>query len=139
MKDIEVKIDEEDQTLMLLLSLPESYENLVQTLMLVGDTLIMDDTRISLLADDIRKVATSGMSSSGREHMEQSQGLFATRGRTNERGQGKGKNSKSKSRAPAKITCFKCGELGNFKVNRPNKRVLFQNKQTNNVNNSKGK
>lgn len=139
LKDIDVKIDEEDQALMLLLSLPESYENLVQTLMLVGDTLTMDETRTSLLADDLRKVATSGMSSSGREHREQAQGLFATRGRTNERGQGRGRKSRSKSRAPAERTCFKCGELGHFKANCPNKRVLFQNKQANNGNNSKGK
>lgn len=106
LKDIDVKIDEEDQALILLLSLPESYENLVQTLMLVGDTLTMDETRTSLLADDLRKVATSGMSSSGREHREQAQGLFATRGRTNERGQGRGRKHISKSRAPAEKTCF---------------------------------
>jgi hypothetical protein len=46
LKDIEVKIDEEDQALMLLLSLPDSYENLIQTLF-VGDTLTMDETRTS--------------------------------------------------------------------------------------------
>ena len=138
LKDIDVKIDEEDQALMLLLSLPESYENLVQTLMLVGDTLTIDETRTSLLADDLRKVATSGMSSSGREHREQAQGLFATRGRTSERGQDKGRKSRSKSRALAERPCFKCGELGHFKANCPNKRVLFK-KQTNNDNNSKGK
>jgi hypothetical protein len=51
-----VKIDDEDQALMLLLSLTKKYENLVQTLMLVGDTLTMDETRTSLLADDLRKV-----------------------------------------------------------------------------------
>jgi len=71
LKDIDVKIDEEDQALMSLLSLPESYENLVQTLMLVGDTLTIDETRTSLLVDDLRKVSTSGMSSSGRTHWEQ--------------------------------------------------------------------
>jgi hypothetical protein len=38
--------------------------------MLEAYTLTMDETRISLLADDLQKVATSGMSSSGREHAE---------------------------------------------------------------------
>ncbi|KAI5440862.1 hypothetical protein KIW84_010355 [Lathyrus oleraceus] len=96
----------------------------------------MDETRTSLLADDLRKVATSGMSSSsGRE---QAQGLFVTRGRTNERGQGMGRKCRSKSRAPVDKACFKCGELGHFKANCPNKRVLFK-KYTNNENYSKGK
>ncbi|KAI5423209.1 hypothetical protein KIW84_046269 [Lathyrus oleraceus] len=96
----------------------------------------MDETRISLLADDLRKVATSGMSSSsGRE---QAQGLFVTRGRTNERGQARGRKSRSKSRAPVDKVCFKCGELGHFKANCPNKRVLFK-KYTNNENYSRAK
>jgi hypothetical protein len=82
LKDIEVKIDDEDQALMLLLSLTKKYENLVQTLMLVGDTLTMYETRTSLLADDLRKVATSVMSGNGGESNDQAQGLFASRGGT---------------------------------------------------------
>jgi hypothetical protein len=73
----------------------ESCENLVQKLMLEAYTLTMDETRISLLADDLQKVATSGMSSNGREHAEQSQWLSATRGKTNERVQGMRKKSRS--------------------------------------------
>lgn len=85
LKDIDVKVDEEDQTLILLLSLPKSYENLVEILMLVGDTLTMDETRSSLLAYDLLKVATSVMSSTNRrEYNEHTEGLFATRERTNE-------------------------------------------------------
>ncbi|KAI5422627.1 hypothetical protein KIW84_045891 [Lathyrus oleraceus] len=72
------------------------------------------------------------------EKNEQAQGLFSTRGRTNERGQGRGGKSRSKSRAHAERTCFKCGELGHFKANCPNKRVLFK-KYTYNKNNSRGK
>ncbi|KAI5416410.1 hypothetical protein KIW84_041468 [Lathyrus oleraceus] len=128
-RDVAFLVNEEATT-------AESYENLVQTLMFVGDTLTMDETRTSLLADDLCKVATSGISSSsGRE---QAQGLFVTRGRTNERGQGRGRKSRSKSRAPVDKACFKCGELGHFKANCPNNRVLFK-KYTNNENYSRGK
>ncbi|CAO2820847.1 unnamed protein product [Amaranthus hypochondriacus] len=88
----------------------------------------MDETRASLLADDLRKVATSVMScSSGRDYKDQAQGLFAARGRTNERGKGKRGKSKPKSRSHAEWTCFKCGEPGHFKANCPNKRVIFKN------------
>lgn len=82
MKNIGVKIDEYDQTFMLLLSLHESYENLIQTLIFVSDTLTMDKTITSLLAYDLWKVATSEMSSSGREDRKQAQGLFFTREKT---------------------------------------------------------
>ena len=81
LKDIDVKVDDEDQALLLLLSLPKTYENLVQTLMLVGDNLTMEDTRKALLADDLRKIITSGMDTSGNK--EQAEGLFI-RGRSNE-------------------------------------------------------
>uniref|UniRef100_A0A803KS96 Uncharacterized protein n=1 Tax=Chenopodium quinoa TaxID=63459 RepID=A0A803KS96_CHEQI len=57
-------------------------------------------------------VATSVMSSSsGRDYKDQAQGLFATRGRTNERGKGKRGKSRPKSRPHAEKTCFKCGLL----------------------------
>ena len=65
LKDIDVTVKDEDQTLLLLLSLPKSYENLVQTLMLVGNNLTMDEIRTALLADDLQKIATSDMTTGG--------------------------------------------------------------------------
>ena len=129
LKDIDVDVDDEDQALLLLLSLPKSYENLVQTLMLVGDKLVMEDTRTSLLADDLRKIATSGMSTIGNK--EQAQGLLV-RGRSNVRPKGKGEKSRSSSRPLAERSCFKCGELGHFKANCPNKKGWKKNNKNNN-------
>ncbi|KAI5397840.1 hypothetical protein KIW84_063598 [Lathyrus oleraceus] len=48
----------------------EEATTAVQTLMLVGDTLSMDETRTSLLEDDIQKVATNGMYGNGGENNE---------------------------------------------------------------------
>ncbi|KAI5408911.1 hypothetical protein KIW84_054660 [Lathyrus oleraceus] len=77
----------------------------------------MDETRTLLLADDLRKIATSGMSGNGVENNEQAQGLFASRGRNNERSKGRGGKSRSKSRAHAERTCFKC-EDSKFVISR---------------------
>lgn len=60
-------IDNENQILMLLLSLLKACENLLQALMLVGENVTMDETRRSLLTDYLRMVVTSGMTTSGRE------------------------------------------------------------------------
>lgn len=128
LKDIDVEVGDEDQALLLLLSLPKSYENLVQTLMLVGDTLTMDETRTSLLADDLRKIATGGMATSGNN--EQAQGLFV-RGRSNDRGKGRRGKSKSNSRPPAERKCYKCGESGHYRANCPNKRVAWKKNKNN--------
>lgn len=129
LKDIDVKVEDEDQALMLLLSLPKSYENLVQTLMLVGDNLTMDETRTSLLADDLRKIATSGMTTSmSKQH---AQGLY-TRGKANYREKGKGGKAGSSSKPLAERPCFMCGELGHFKANCPNKKSTWKKNKNNN-------
>lgn len=130
LKDIDEEVGDEDQTLLLLLSLPKSYENLVQTLMLVGDTFTMDETKTLLLADDLRKIAIGSMATSGDN--EQAHGLFV-RGGNSERGKNKGEKSRSSSRPLAEKKCFKCGERGHFKVNCPNKKVVWEKNKNNNT------
>ncbi|KAL8137789.1 hypothetical protein V2J09_003790 [Rumex salicifolius] len=78
--------------LFFLLSLPKLYENLVQILVLVRETLTMDETRTTPLVDDLRKVATSG--------------------RDNDRRKNKIDRSISKSRSLVKTHCYKCGDIG---------------------------
>ena len=64
--DVDVKIEEEDQALTLLFSLPDSYENLVQTMLYGKATITMDEATSALLSDQIRKMA-SGNSQSNQQ------------------------------------------------------------------------
>lgn len=48
LKNIEVKVDDDDQTLLLLCSLPPSYEHFITTLFYGKDVIFMEDVKASL-------------------------------------------------------------------------------------------
>src|SRR5436190_17800046 len=52
---LEVKLEEEDKALLLLGSLPPSYDHLVTTIMYGKETLELDDIRVVLINNEIRK------------------------------------------------------------------------------------
>jgi len=52
---VDVKIDEEDKTLILLSSLPQSYDDIVTTILYGKETLILKDVTSTLLSNEIRK------------------------------------------------------------------------------------
>ena len=52
---VEVKIDEEDKALILLSSLPESYDHIVTTMLYSKETLNLEITS-TLLSNEIRKM-----------------------------------------------------------------------------------
>jgi len=52
---IDVKINEEDKTLILLSSLTESYDHIVTTMLYGKETLILEEVTSTLLSDKIRK------------------------------------------------------------------------------------
>ena len=53
---VDVKIDEEGKTLILLSSLPESYDHIVTTMLYGKETLILEEVTSTLLSNDIRKI-----------------------------------------------------------------------------------
>ena len=63
---IGVKIEEEDKALILVNSLPESFENLVTTLCYGRDDLDIDMVVGALLSDDMRKKNDKEVSSSSK-------------------------------------------------------------------------
>ncbi|KAH9650990.1 hypothetical protein KPL70_026576 [Citrus sinensis] len=114
LEDINVKIDDEDKAMILLCSLPSSYENLVDTLMYGRQTLAMGDVKETLSSKAaIKKETRDG------------EGLTA-RGRTEKREISKNKKKRSKSRQK-NLKCFHCHKEGHFKKDCPE----FKNKKNN--------
>ena len=52
---VDVKIDEEDKALILLSSLPESYDHIFTTILYGKETLILEEITLTLLSNEIRK------------------------------------------------------------------------------------
>lgn len=86
LRNIDVKIDDEDAALILLVSLPSSYENFVQSFIVGKDTVTLEDVRSALHTRELRHQANGTSSDS------QASGLFTSGGK----GQGKSGRKKDK-------------------------------------------
>ncbi|GJX05027.1 retrovirus-related pol polyprotein from transposon TNT 1-94 [Tanacetum coccineum] len=73
LKNVEVKIEDEDATLVLLVSLPPSFESFVSLFVVGKDTITLEDVRSSLHSKELRQQASG---SGGKEC--QSMGLLTT-------------------------------------------------------------
>ncbi|KAE8683204.1 hypothetical protein F3Y22_tig00111213pilonHSYRG00462 [Hibiscus syriacus] len=107
---LDVKIEDEDRAMILLCSLPPSYEHMVTTLTYGKETINVEEITAALLAHNQRK-KNAGENS-------QADSLYVKgnrdRGRKPEKaGSGK-RNSRSKSRDKKTIHCYKCKEAGHM-------------------------
>ncbi|GKA76072.1 hypothetical protein Tco_0782450 [Tanacetum coccineum] len=73
LKNVEVKIEDEDATIVLLVSLPPSFESFVSSFVVGKDTITLEDVRSSLHSRELRQQASG---SGG--HESQSMGLLTT-------------------------------------------------------------
>ncbi|MCF8701901.1 retrotransposon gag domain-containing protein, partial [Corynebacterium sp. MC-10] len=87
LRNIDVKIEDEDAALILLVSLPSSYENFVQSFIVGKDTITLEEVRSSLHTRELRHKATGTVIDN------QATGLVAT---SWVKGQGNSKWKKSK-------------------------------------------
>ncbi|KAE8693888.1 putative pentatricopeptide repeat-containing protein [Hibiscus syriacus] len=113
---LDVKIEDEDRAMILLCSLPSSYEHMVTTLTYGKETINVEEITAALLAHNQRKQITAGESS-------QADSLYVKGNRDrgwNPEKAGSGKrNSRSKSRDKKTIHCYKCKEAGHMKRDCP--------------------
>ena len=101
-----------DKAILLLNSLPESYDHLSTTLLNGKDSVRFEDVSSALLGNEQRQREKCGTSSDA----------LVTRGRTDVRKQAKHGSSRSKSRTRYldNMECYKCKRKGHMKKNCPN-------------------
>ncbi|GJU28111.1 retrovirus-related pol polyprotein from transposon TNT 1-94, partial [Tanacetum coccineum] len=109
--NIDVDIDDEDQALMLLTSLPSSYDNFVETLLYGKESLTLEDVLSSLNSRELKKRTDA---------KDDGDGLYV-RGRSDHRGnQGRGSSrSKSKGKGTYKLKCYICYSEDHLKKDCP--------------------
>ena len=108
LKNIDVRIDEEDQSLILLYSLPPSFENFVNSMLHGRDILSLEDVKSALHSKELRRKVWVV------ESEDQAERLFV-RGRTEKGWEKSRKKSRSKSRLRKNVKCHYCHKFGHYK------------------------
>ncbi|KAL5848374.1 hypothetical protein ACOSQ4_006387 [Xanthoceras sorbifolium] len=113
LSSVEIEFDEEVRALILLSSLPDSWNATVTAVSSSSgnNKLKFDDVRDLVLSEDIRRRESGEASSSSALHTE-------SRGRTSERSsyRSRSKSRRGKSRSGKKdFSCYNCGKKGHFK------------------------
>ncbi|GJW38588.1 zinc finger, CCHC-type containing protein [Tanacetum coccineum] len=114
--NIDIEIEDEDQALMLLTSLPSSYKNFVETLLYRRESLTMEDVLATLNSRKLKKRTEGTKEEAG-------DGLYV-RGRLDHSGKAhSGGSSRFKSRGgTGKLKCFICHSQDHLKRDCPKKK-----------------
>jgi len=111
LENLDVKIDDEDQAIFLLNSLPKAYEQLCDTLKYGRETLTLDEVVSAAYSKELDLNANPKNA--------RAEGLNV-RGRTEKRE--KGKKSKSRSKSKSKTVCWNCNKEGHWRRQCPEKK-----------------
>lgn len=121
LENIEIKLEEEDKALILLNSLPRSYENF-RDAMLYGreQSISLEEVQSAIQSKELQKKMIPDSQSQGES--------LITRGRPEKRTQ-RGYKNRSRSRSQIKFKCFHCHKEGHYKRNCPDRKKYSQEKQ----------
>ena len=116
LRNIDEEVDDEDAALILLVSLPPSYENFVQSFIVGKDTVSLEVVRSSLHSRQLRHKETGAVTEN------QASGLMANGGKSSGRkGNKKNKHQGQKSGPKPDDICNYCKEKGHWKNDCPKK------------------
>ena len=124
LQGVGVKIDDEDQAIILLCSLPNSYENFVDTMLYGRDSISVGDVKDAMQSKELKR-RVSGSNEDGSDA-----GLVVSRGRNKERDGGSRDKSRSKSRSN-RPRCFHCKEKGHIRKDCPQRKRGSDKKESN--------
>lgn len=123
LRNIDVKIEDEDAALILLVSLPLSYENFVQSFIVGKDTVTLEEVRSALHTRELRHKAAGNITDS------QAAGLVVS----SSKGKFGKKKSESKKQFPkgpkSDDVCNYCKEKGHWKSDCPKKKKQQEKQQ----------
>jgi hypothetical protein len=118
LQNLDVKIDDEDKAVVLINSLPDTYEHLATTLMYGKDTLKFDDVSNALTNDEYRRKDKQAHS--------RSSGALIVRGRSESkkpsgrnRSASRKRGTSSNRKFPAKDECAFCRQKGHWRKDCP--------------------
>lgn len=107
LRNIDVKIEDEDAALILLVSLPHSYENFVESFVVGRETVTLEEVKSALFTRELRQKAATTESGG-----DSGAGLVVNSAKG--KGPKKKKNSKGKETNPRNV-CHYCKEPGHWK------------------------
>ncbi|KAL5820776.1 hypothetical protein ACOSQ3_022658 [Xanthoceras sorbifolium] len=110
LRNIDLKIDDEDQAIILTYSLPNSYEHFIDAMMYGHETLTIEEVKASLNSKELKKKVLESKFKGSAEGL-------VIRGRTEKKGSTSGRGRSRSKFKPTKQKCFYCHKEWHFKKN----------------------